>query len=132
MSGETVQKNCAACGTLITVRLADHKRGWGRFCDKVCAGAYKFGQRPRDVNAHHAKTSSWAAACLNTRDLTKAPPIKDQVGNVKVKPIYHSPAHCRECGADINGPGLCERCDEHLEGLAACEAGWDGHKVWTA
>lgn len=124
-----VQKNCAACGTLITVRLADHKRGWGRFCDKSCAAAYKCGQRPRDVNAHHAKYSGWAKACLDTRDLTKAPAIKDQVGKkVKVRPIYHSPAHCRSCGVAINGPGLCERCDNEEAALVANEAGWDGHK----
>jgi hypothetical protein len=92
----TVQKNCAACGDLITVRLADHKRGWGRFCDKACAAAYKCGQRPRDVNAHHAKLSPWAAdrmrAFAGYRD--GKPPlalsIKEQVGKVKIKPIYHS------------------------------------------
>lgn len=128
----TVQKNCAACGTLITVRLADHKRGWGKFCDKSCAAAYKCGQRPRDVNAHHAKSSGWAAACLDTRDLTQAPKIKDQVGKVKVKPIYHSPANCRRCGDPINGPGLCDKCDEHEEAMNAIEQGRDGHKGWIA
>ena len=129
---ERVQKNCAACGTLISVRLADHKRGWGKFCDKACAAAYKCGQRPRDVNAHHAKSSSWAASCLETRDLTKAPTIKGQVGRVKVKAIYHSPAHCRDCGESINGPGLCLRCEMYAEGLDATEVGWGGHKVWVA
>ena len=123
-----VQKNCAACGSLITVRLADHKRGWGKFCDKSCAAAYKCGQRPRDVNAHHAKTSAWAESCLETRDLTKAPSIKEQVGKVKVKPTYHSPARCRSCGERVNGPGLCLDCEAHEEGLAAQEEGWGGHK----
>lgn len=127
-----VKKNCLACGTLITVRLADHKRGWGNFCDKSCAAAYKCGQRPRDVNTHHAKFSQWARTCLDTRDLTKAPPIKEQIGKVKVKSVYHSPAHCRRCGEPINGPGLCKPCDEHAEGMNAMEAGWDGHKAWTA
>lgn len=125
-----VQKNCEACGTLITVRLADHKRGWGRFCDKACAAAYKCGQRPRDVNASHAKYSGWAASCLETRDLTPAPRIKDQVGKVRVKPKYHSPCRCRECGEAVNGPGLCIKCDSHLAGLDAIESGWDGHKNW--
>lgn len=87
----TIQKNCAACGTLITVRLADHKRGWGKFCDKSCAAAYKCGQRPRDVNANHAKYSPWAAACLDTRDLTKAPAVEAQIGEkVKVKLVKRS------------------------------------------
>lgn len=135
-----VQKNCAACGDLITVRLADHKRGWGRFCDKACAAAYKCGQRPRDVNAHHAKFSDWAADRVKwfaeQYGAGNKPPvaakIKDQLGaKVKVKPIYHSPAHCRRCGTAINGPGLCDACDMHIEAMNDMEAGWDGHKVWA-
>lgn len=134
----TVQKNCAACGDLITVRLADHKRGWGRFCDKACAAAYKCGQRPRDVNAHHAKSSLWAAdrmrAFAGYRD--GKPPlalsIKEQVGKFKVKPIYHSPADCHSCGTAINGPGICQRCEDEEGAMNANEAGWDGHKGWLA
>lgn len=137
MSG-SVQKNCAACGDLITVRLADHKRGWGRFCNKACAGAHKCGQRPRDVNAHHAKSSVWAEDRMRwfTQQYAGekpplAPPLKSQIGKVKVKPIYHSPAHCRSCGEAINGPGLCDECELHEEGLAAMEEGWDAHKHWS-
>jgi len=139
-----VQKNCEACGDLITVRLADHKRGWGRFCDKSCAGAHKYGQRPRDVNAYHAKCQGgfgWAAEKLKDfaakygegQKPPKAAKIKDQLGQkIKVKPIYHSPANCRNCGTAINGPGLCDRCCAHSEGLNATEEGWDGHKIWSA
>lgn len=134
-----LQKNCEACGDIITVRLADHKRGWGRFCDKACAAAHKCGQRPRDVNAHHAKSSGWAldrfqifSAKYPDAQPPKAPPIKSQIGKVKVTPVYHSPASCRRCGEVINGPGLCAKCDDHLEGMNAIESGWDGHKVWTS
>lgn len=134
-----VQKNCLACGDLITVRLADHKRGWGKFCDKACAAAHKCGQRPRDVNPHHAKFSAWAA----DRVLAfaekyadgrppAAPPLRQQIGKVKVRPIYHSPAECRRCGAAINGPGLCFECDAHEQAMNDAEAGWDGHKGWVA
>ena len=132
-----VQKNCLACGDLITVRLADHKRGWGKFCDKSCAAAHKTGQRPGDVNAYHAKCQGgygWAAERLAYFAATypdgkppTAPKIKEQVGKQKVVPIYHSPAKCRECGTDINGPGLCDDCEAKNEtGL-----GWDAHKEWT-
>lgn len=132
-----IRKNCLACGDLITVRLADHKRGWGKFCDKACAAAYKCGQRPRDVNAEHAKSSRWAAdrmaafAAYPNSKPPFAPPIKAQAGRVKVKPIYHSPAACRSCGEPINGPGLCVRCDEREQAMSNAEAGWDGHKVWA-
>ena len=44
-----VQKECKACGCPIEVRLADHKRGWGNFCDKSCAAAYKVGKRPGKI-----------------------------------------------------------------------------------
>lgn len=132
MSG--IQKNCEACAAPITVRLADHKRGWGRFCDKSCAAAHKVGMRPRDVNAFHAKSSPWASSCMAQRKLAGvdvwpvAPRIKDQVGKVKVRPIYHSPANCRACGEAINGPGYCDECDAEDQALHDSEAGWNGHK----
>lgn len=133
----TVEKNCAACGKLIKVRLADHKRGWGRFCDKACSAGYKCGMRPRDVNKQHAKKSAWAAKAwadrveLGEEAFAKASAVKEQLGaKVKVKPIYHSPASCRQCGKRINGPGLCLDCEAHEDGLAADEAGWDSHKSY--
>jgi hypothetical protein len=60
----------------------------------------------------------------------RAPRIKDQVGKVKVTPIYHSPAQCRECGTAINGPGLCWKCEDHMAAMDATEQGWDAHKTW--
>lgn len=130
-----VQKNCKACGDLIAVRLADHKRGWGNFCDKACAAAHKCGQRPGDVNAYHAKFSAWAAerlahftAIYPTGKPPVAPKIRAQAGRVKITPTYHSPASCRECGEPTNGPGLCWKCEAHQDAMDATEAGWDGHK----
>ncbi len=132
---KTVQKNCAACAEIITVRLADHKRGWGRFCDKACAAAYKCGQRPGDVNAGHTQ-SEWAMRKLaERRELhngdraPKAPSIKAQLGRkTKVRKTYHSPAQCRDCGVPINGPGWCRQCSTEREAINAMEEGWDGHK----
>lgn len=127
-----VEKNCLACGDLIHVRLADHKRGWGKFCDKACAAAHKCGHRPKDVNVGHAKYSIWAADRMQHfvehGQPRKATAIKDQVGKkVKVKPAYHSPSHCRSCGAAVNGPGLCAPCDAHEDGLN--DRSWDAHSV---
>ncbi len=133
-----IQKNCAACGALFNVRIADHKRGWGKCCDKSCSAAYKVGMRPRDVNENHAKKSIWAEKALNERKLAgvtvwpQARSVKEQVGKkVKVKPVYHSPSNCRHCGIPVNGPGLCNACEDHEEGLNAIESGWDGHKAWA-
>ena len=36
--GAMVEISCEACGRQKTVRLADRKRGWGRFCSKACSG----------------------------------------------------------------------------------------------
>lgn len=38
MSGVTVQAKCAnkSCGLPFTARVADRKRGWGKFCSKAC------------------------------------------------------------------------------------------------
>ena len=92
-----VDKNCKACGALITVRLADHKRGWGNYCDKACAAAYKCGQRPKDVNSYHAKFSQWASICLETggENAEKAATIEQQIGrSVKVKKIKRRQPAC--------------------------------------
>jgi hypothetical protein len=32
----TIDKHCACCGKPMKVRLADHKRGWGKYCSKSC------------------------------------------------------------------------------------------------
>lgn len=131
-----IEKNCEACGDLMTVRLADHKRGWGRFCDKACAGAYKCHQRPRDVNADHAAHMPHGWAADKMRDFAakygggkppKARSIRAQVGKVKVAPVYHSPATCRKCGDKVNGPGLCASCEDDA---ADYDQGWDAHKQW--
>lgn len=97
MSKTYVEKNCLACFGLIQVRLADHKRGWGNFCDKSCSAAYKTGQRPRDVNANHAKYSLWASQMMDDRKSLynntmppKAETIEKQLGyRVKIKKKKH-------------------------------------------
>lgn len=101
---ETVRKNCEACFAPITVRLSDHKRGWGRFCDKACSAAYRSGLRPRDVNAVHAKYSAWAADRLAQRQADgvatwdRAPSVKSQAGRVRVRHQRRPPAkHAESC-----------------------------------
>ena len=34
--GKTVAKNCENCRGVFHPRVADVKRGWGRFCSKKC------------------------------------------------------------------------------------------------
>ncbi len=36
MRGKTTEVNCKNCGILFTARVADRKRGWGKYCDKSC------------------------------------------------------------------------------------------------
>ena len=36
MRGATVEVKCGRCKTLFTARVADRKRGWGKFCSKSC------------------------------------------------------------------------------------------------
>lgn len=134
-----IEKNCEACGDLIHVRLADHKRGWGRFCDKRCKAAHAMGERPSGINDYHAScvTGGWAYDRYHEFQKRypdgippKAKPLSEQVSKSKrkVTPKYHSPSHCRKCGEKINGPGLCGACDDHEYEMSQSEAGWDGHK----
>lgn len=95
-----VEKNCLACGNIINVRLADHKRGWGKFCDKSCAAAHKCGMRPRDVNYYHAKCQGgfgWAAQKLKEFEIypDAKPPKAKSIGaqltmsERKVRPVHY-------------------------------------------
>jgi len=36
MRGAKVEVNCKSCGTQFTARVADRKRGWGKYCSKSC------------------------------------------------------------------------------------------------
>lgn len=36
-----INKKCKNCKSDITVRLADHKRGWGNFCNKSCKAKFQ-------------------------------------------------------------------------------------------
>ena len=38
----TIEKKCGSCKALMVVRLADHNRGWGKFCSKACKGKAQF------------------------------------------------------------------------------------------
>ena len=84
-----VEKNCKACGSNIFVRLADHKRGWGNFCNKACSAAFKCGMRPAYVDEEFAKKSFWASVCFEHQQKfppTKAPSVESQLGHsVRVK-----------------------------------------------
>lgn len=43
-------KPCECCGKSMTVRTADIKRGWGRFCSKTCKARHQ----ERRTGAHRA------------------------------------------------------------------------------
>lgn len=36
MAAKMIETHCAYCGIKMTVREADVKRGWGKFCSKMC------------------------------------------------------------------------------------------------
>lgn len=36
MRGATVEVKCKNCTTVFTARVADRKRGWGKYCSKSC------------------------------------------------------------------------------------------------
>ena len=51
---QTIKKRCKCCGSPITVRLADHKRGWGNFCDKSCKARHQE-RRTGQNAAYHSR-----------------------------------------------------------------------------
>lgn len=53
MRGATVTVKCR-CGEMFIARVADRKRGWGKFCSKSCK-AIKQEQRTGQNAAFHAR-----------------------------------------------------------------------------
>lgn len=41
--GAKVQVKCLHCNVEFTARVADRKRGWAKFCSKVCKGKKQMG-----------------------------------------------------------------------------------------
>lgn len=54
----TVEVKCVnkACGKMFTARVADRKRGWGKFCSKSCK-AIKQEQRTGQYQAYKQRQS---------------------------------------------------------------------------
>lgn len=62
-----IDKKCKHCKADISVRLADHKRGWGNFCNKSCKAK------------HQEKQNGQYAAYMNGRGVSNLHPerLKD-------------------------------------------------------
>lgn len=57
MSGEKVEVKCKTCKTPFMARVADRKRGWGKFCSKSCKAIkqtqrFNSGASPRSWKRH--------------------------------------------------------------------------------
>ena len=72
-----IDKKCKHCKADITVRLADHKRGWGNFCSKSCkakhqekrTGQYAAYKNGRGVsNLHPERLKDYDRHYLNDSD----------------------------------------------------------------
>lgn len=59
---QLIEKTCKHCKNSITVRLADHKRGWGNFCNKSCKAK------------HQEKRTGQYAAYMNGRGVSNLHP----------------------------------------------------------
>lgn len=75
-----IDKKCANCKKDITVRLADHNRGWGKFCNKSCKAK------------HQEKHNGQHAAYLNGRGVSNLHPerLKNYIMD-ESDPMFISP-----------------------------------------
>jgi endogenous inhibitor of DNA gyrase (YacG/DUF329 family) len=55
MRGAVVEVKCNRCGDPFMARLADRKRGWGKFCSKSCKAV-----------AQEQRTGQYRAYCNST------------------------------------------------------------------
>jgi len=96
MRGATQIKSCKNCNAPMTVRTADVKRGWGKFCSKSCKATHQ---------------------SRNRTSKTRAYPRHDGVSPMKFK-------KCQSCGAPaVNGVyssfglegGIEWLCADHMD-----------------
>lgn len=67
----TVQVKCDQCKSLFTARVADRKRGWGRFCSKSCKAVKqekRTGQHKAYLHRKNASEYCDPAVALYDRD----------------------------------------------------------------
>ena len=72
-------KNCKCCGKEINVRMADHKRGWGNFCNKSCKA--KSGRKSNHKKRRHDGLSpmKYKTCCICGEPAVNGTICNDQV-----------------------------------------------------
>jgi hypothetical protein len=76
-----IDKKCSNCDANITVRMADHKRGWGKFCNKSCKAK------------HQEKRTGQYKAYINGRGVSNLHPerMKKYKGKMWISTVTRQP-----------------------------------------
>lgn len=53
---QMVEVNCKSCGTKFEARVADRRRGWGKFCSKSCKAKKQGRKYPARSPLRHPRT----------------------------------------------------------------------------
>jgi hypothetical protein len=61
--GAKVQRICKHCGGLFMARVADVKRGWGRFCSKSCKASHQEYRTNGQYQRHKSRDNSVGGTC---------------------------------------------------------------------
>lgn len=64
-----IEKTCEVCQATMSVKAADHARGYGRFCSRSCAATFKAGSR--DQKAQDACIKACVLAGLSQKIIAK-------------------------------------------------------------
>ena len=77
--GKRITKKCEECGEAMSVRVADHNRGWGKFCSKSCKAKFqtaKTGIAGPNYRASNKTVKQMAAGKFSPSIFKKTKPVK--------------------------------------------------------
>ena len=86
-----VECKCKQCKQPFMARVADRKRGWGRFCSKSCKAKKQTKQMPFDkVRQRSFKSNQDKGAFIESRDYIDWGDVDDKnnYGNISIEQDY--------------------------------------------
>jgi hypothetical protein len=123
---KTIEKNCKHCNSSMTVRLVDHNRGWGNFCDKSCKAKYQ--TKKTGITGPHYKAIGKTVEQMTSGNYAKSMFSDRNKPSAPKNGIFRNGSRvcCEQCGVwatngvhtnfeTSSGDGIEWTCDKHFD-----------------